>query len=363
MGEGLYWLAWQLAMPGQARRVWEIVEAAGGPRRAWEAPTAQLAEILGDRGRAAEIAARREAVDPPGELRRLEGDGLKVLTYADGDYPEQLRTISDPPPALFVRGTLPAGSQYVAIVGTRRASSYGRTVAARLAAGMARAGVVVVSGLARGVDAAAHRGALEAGGRTVAVLGCGPDVVYPREHAALRDEIVASGALVTEFPPGTPPEPWHFPVRNRIISGLSRAVVVVEAGEKSGALITADLALEQGRDVLAVPGHITSPLSRGPNRLIKQGARLVEGPEDVLDELGIGTIVCGPELGTAAPRLAPDEERLYGLLGPEPVPLDVLVARSGLPPQAAAAALVYLEMKGLVRRLPGSAYMKRELEW
>ncbi len=362
MGDRVYWLAWQLAMPGQARRVWEIVEAAGGPREAWEAPTEQLAAVLGDRGRAAEIAARRHAVDPAGELGRLEADGVRVLTYADGGYPEQLRTIADPPPALFVKGTLPPGP-YVAVVGTRRASPYGRTVAARLAAGMARAGVVVVSGMARGVDAAAHRGALEAGGQTVAVLGCGPDVVYPREHAALRDEIAASGALVTEFPPGTPPEPWHFPVRNRIISGLSRAVVVVEAGEKSGALITADLALEQGRDVLAVPGHVTSPLSRGPNRLIKQGARLVEGPEDVLDELGIGTIVCGPEGKPPLPRLAPDEERLYGLLGPEPVPLDVLVARSGLPPQAVAAALVYLEMKGFARRLPGPAYLKREVEW
>ncbi|MBC7106636.1 MAG: DNA-protecting protein DprA [Firmicutes bacterium] len=362
MGERLYWLAWQLLMPGQARRVWEIVGAAGGPRRAWEATAEALAHILGDRGRAAELAARRGAVDPVGALEHLEAGGLRVLTFADGDYPEQLRTIADPPPALFVRGTLPPGV-YVAIVGTRRASPYGRSVAARLAAGVARAGLVVVSGMARGVDGAAHRGALEAGGRTVAVLGCGPDVVYPREHAGLREEIAASGALVTEFPPGTPPEPWHFPVRNRIISGLSRAVVVVEAGEKSGALITADLALEQGRDVLAVPGHITSPLSRGPNRLIKQGARLVEGPEDVLDELGVGAVGGVPEQRPPVPLLPPDEERLYGLLGPEPVPLDLLVARSGLTPQAAAAALVYLEMKGLARRLPGPAYLKREVEW
>ncbi|MGB9825354.1 MAG: DNA-processing protein DprA, partial [Desulfofundulus sp.] len=263
---------------------------------------------------------------------------------------------------LFVRGTLPQpGGQFVAIVGSRRATPYGVTVAENLGGELALAGVTVVSGMARGIDSAAHRGALAAGGRTVAVLGCGVDVVYPRENKRLMEGIIEAGAVISEFPPGSPPEAWHFPVRNRIISGLSRATVVVEAAGKSGALITADLALDQGRDVMAVPGPVTSRQSRGSNQLIKQGARLVESAEDVLEELGITCLFSGKHLQSPGmPGLTAVEETVYGMLSCEPVPVDIIVENTGLSVQQVLSALMFLEVKALVRQFPGRLYARRE---
>jgi len=235
-------------------------------------------------------------------------------------------------------------------------------VAEKISLELARAGIVVVSGLARGIDSAAHQGALDAAGPTVAVLGCGVDVVYPPENRRLAEKIAAAGAVVSEYPPGAKPEPWHFPVRNRIISGMAKATVVVEAGERSGALITADLALEQGRDVLAVPGNVSSPVSKGPNRLIKQGARLVEDVADILEEIGVGALF-KVETGKTRPlpRLTEEEETVYRLLSPEPVHLDEIIGRSGLAAQEVLAGLMFLEIKGLVRQLPGKFYVLRTL--
>lgn len=265
-------------------------------------------------------------------------------------YPELLAAIHDPPARLHLRGAathLLAGPA-VAIVGARTCSGYGAHVALELGRGLARAGVVVVSGLARGIDAEAHRGALDVGGPTVAVLGCGIDRDYPRSNAGLAARIAEQGLIVSEYPPGTEPAPWRFPARNRIVAGLSRAVVVVEARERSGALITADLALGEGREVLAVPGEITSSLSRGPNLLIRQGATPCLGVDDVLEAIG---------LEAAPPRrrpaIGPEAAALVAVLADEAAGPDELVARTGLPVDRVAAALVELELAGLVTQTDG----------
>jgi len=286
-------------------------------------------------------------------------DAAAPLTIDDAAYPSRLRTIYDPPSPLYVRGEIaPAEAPAVAIVGARRPTLYGSTVAHQLACDLAAAGVTVVSGLARGIDAAAHRGALDAGGRTIAVLGCGPDVVYPPEHRSLMDEIIGHGAVVSEFAPGTPPRPAQFPQRNRIISGLSLGVVVVEGREDSGALITADAALEQGREVFAVPGRISDPTSRAPNRLLQQGARLVAGADDVLDELRL------PPRGRAAREAALDgiEAVVFERLDLTPQHLDRLALECGLPVAAISRALVLLECRGLVAALPGARFARCDLD-
>lgn len=356
----MYWLAWAVLFPAGGRRLLEAVERFGSPRRAWEAPaTAFDFWTPSPRGDPRELLKKRGTVDPVREAQRLAALDIKMVTWDDADYPARLREIYDPPAVFFYRGTLAQDDEAcVAVVGSRRCTHYGRMVAEELGAGLARAGLTVVSGMARGIDSAAHRGALGAGGRTVAVLGTGLDICYPRENSKLMQEIAASGAVVSEFPLGSPPEPWHFPVRNRIISGLSRGVVVVEAAARSGALITAELALEQGRDVMAVPGNVTSPSSQGTNRLIKQGARLVEGVEDVLDELGLASLFA-PDAGTeAAPSLTPLEQALLQRLKEEggPVGEDALLGGCGAATPEAKAALTFLELKGLVRRLPGRLY-------
>jgi DNA processing protein len=357
----LYWLGWQYLMPGAGRRLWSLIEHFGSPRAAWEASVKDLDAVPGWEGeRAGGLAERRSQLDPQKEAGRLDSLGISFACHTDPDYPENLAAIYDPPPVIFFRGSLKAaGKLSVAIVGTRKPSPYGLVVAEKLAKDLTALGITIISGMARGIDSAAHRGALAGNGRTIAVLGCGPDVVYPRENKKLMEDIINNGAVVSEFPPGTQPEAWRFPVRNRIISGLSQAILVVEAAEKSGALITADFALEQGRDVMAVPGNIVNPLSRGPHRLIKQGARLIEGAGDVLDELGIEKLFpvqTGEEAGKM--KMSRDEETLYGLLSLEPIALDELITRSGILPQKAMAALMYLEIKGLTRQLPGKFYIR-----
>jgi DNA processing protein len=294
-----------------------------------------------------------------------------TIALADDRYPAWLRAIPDPPAVLYCDGRIePRDRQAVAIVGARKATPYGLRITETLARELSGAGFTIVSGLARGIDAAAHRAALEAGGRTIAVLGCGLDVTYPPEHASLREEIAASGAVLTEFPAGTPPKPSHFPQRNRIISGLSLGVVVVEAAEDSGSLITARLALEQGREVFAVPGPLDAPLSRGPHGLIKQGAKLVETADDIIEELL-------PQIGnTLTPTLSPrgrgkgegefsepkgltsEERMVYSLMSRDPLHLDDLTERSGLTPAGVAGILLALELKGVARQLPGQRYYR-----
>jgi DNA processing protein len=287
-------------------------------------------------------------------LSKARDKGICVVRWPRAPYPPLVAGIFDPPFVLWVRGATDILSNVaIAIVGSRAASVYGEETAARLASDLAARGVVIVSGLARGIDAAAHRGALAAGGRTVAVLGCGPDVVYPPEHAALMDEVVRSGAVVSEFPPGMPPLCYHFPMRNRIISALSLGVVVVEARQRSGALITADCALEQGREVMAVPGSVLSERHRGSHTLLKAGAALVETAADVLQTLGL------PTGDSAAPGCASACDPLLALMeAGESYALDALAAASGAAAAALLPRLLELELQGRVRRLPGGRFVR-----
>ena len=291
----------------------------------------------------------------------MEQLDVQLVPRDHPDYPPLLREIPDPPPALYVRGTLAAEDRRaVAIVGSRQVSEYGKRVAYRFGRELAEAGLTVVSGLARGTDTAAHRGALEGGGRTLACLGCGVDVAYPYENRDLAKAIAGSGALLSEYPLTAPPDAWHFPSRNRIISGLSLGVVVVEAPQGSGALITTDCAVDQNREVFAVPGSIENPRSRGPHALIRDGARLVESVEDILRELRLDGSQQTLDLGLddAPPDLSTDEAALYALLSHEAQPVDDLILETGLPAATVGGALVTLELKGCARRLPGNMYIR-----
>jgi len=279
----------------------------------------------------------------------LAANGWRWVAWDDAQFPPALASLSDPPLGLFVRGRLPE-PQAVALVGSRRATAYGREVAEYLGRELARAGVWVISGMARGVDGAAHRGALASSGCTAAVWGAGPDRIYPAEHAALAEEIAQRGGLLTEYPPGTPPLPHHFPERNRLVAGLARVVVVIEASERSGALITARLALEEGREVMAVPGSVFSRLSAGPNGLLRAGAAPVLSPADVLDVLGV-----------AAPPAVVGEEReeLDAFLpAGEAVSVDHLAALTGWPVARVLEALVAAELRGTVVREPDGRYRR-----
>lgn len=289
---------------------------------------------------------------------------IVTLPWSDSRYPAWLRMVADPPPVLWVRGDPGVFDQpSVAIVGSRAASPYAIAVARRLAAGLAGAGVAVTSGMARGVDGAAHAACLAAGGRTIAVLGTGVDVAYPPEHRELAERIANAGVLVSELEPGAPPNAWHFPRRNRIISGLSRAVVVVEASEKSGSLITARLALEQGREVMAVPGSVLYGQNRGAHALIKDGATPVEDTADILDALGLRGQVSGGDLSPKASGEATPVTALQAALetaGPDGVGVDALVAATGLDAEALLAALTALELEGGAERLSGAKYAARQ---
>jgi DNA processing protein len=293
------------------------------------------------------------------ECRRLRSSGARLTTFTAADYPKSLFEIADPPPFLYVRGELRSREPAIAIVGSRRATTYGLLTTSRLAEALGRHGVSVISGMARGVDTAAHKGALNAGGRTTGVLGCGIDQVYPPENRTLFAEMAETGCLVSEFPLGTLPLAENFPRRNRIISGLSQGVLVVEATENSGSLITAQYALEHGRDVFAVPGNISSTTSRGTNRLIKQGAKLVDCVEDILEELpGFRSSATGeangPPIRTFA--LTPREAAVYELLARSPLHIDDIINQTELTAAEVSSMLLHLELKGAVMPLPGTHY-------
>jgi DNA processing protein len=299
----------------------------------------------------ARFAAFARGFDASSYLAALEERGLRWISKSDERFPPLLRAIHDPPPGLFVRGSASLdvlAAPAVAVVGARACSPYGAQVARMLGADLGRAGLVVVSGLARGIDGEVHRGALDAGGTTVAVLGCGVDRDYPAAHAALARTIGESGLVVSEYAPGVEPAPWRFPARNRIIAGLAAATIVVEARERSGALITADFALEEGRDVLACPGEITSALSAGTNDLLKLGAAPLTRVDDVLELFGIASPSSSPP-----PSLDGDASALFERLADAPAAADDLVRRSGLDAGAAAAALAELELAGLVVHADG----------
>ncbi len=294
------------------------------------------------------------------EMQILESAGLEIVTAASADYPQNLKQIFDPPPVLFIRGSLIESDRFsVAIVGSRRPSQYGLAMADKLSRDLSSRNLTVVSGGARGIDTAAHRGALAAKGRTIAVLGCGADQVYPPENAKLFDEIAQNGAIISEFVPGCGPDAWRFPARNRLISGLSLGVVVAEGEADSGSLITAQHAAEQGREVFAVPGNVDNARSRGPHKLIKDGAKLVESAEDVLEELGVPLEPQQkPQLSIHIDDLDPGERKLVDILSLEPKPVDAIIDESGLQPSQVIGALTLLEMKGVVRRVPGNAYVR-----
>ncbi len=285
--------------------------------------------------------------------------GLHLVPRTSEEYPELLEEIDGPPAMLFVQGQLPDGPS-IAIVGTRKCTPYGRQVARKLAQNIARRGFAVISGMAEGIDAEAHRGALEGNGKTVAVLGTGPDVTYPRSHRDLRDEIAANGAVLTEYAMGAPPRKHHFPARNRIISGLSLGVVVAEAPARSGALITARLASEQGREVFAVPGNVNNATSKGCHALIKDGANLVEVAEDIVEGLGImlDAVPMRSAEKTEKIELTPDEQAIMDALSHDPVSVDAVAEETGMNVASLNSTLMMMEMKELVRRFPGNMYVK-----
>ena len=292
------------------------------------------------------------------------------MTLRHSDFPKALLSIPDPPPYLYVKGTIcKKDVNAIAVVGTRVPTQYGIAAAESISRELAGSGITIVSGMARGIDAAAHRGALAANGRTIAVLGSGIDVIYPSDNKKLYEQIISSGAVVSEFPIGTAPLAENFPQRNRIISGLVKGVLVVEASEKSGSLITAGLALDYGRDVFALPGNITSFKSKGANKLIKQGAKLVEDARDILEELsisGTGMVKTGFKPAPALPDslrkiqadLSSEEEKIISLLD-EPSFIDTIIQRTGLPAQKISALLLDMELKGLVQQQAGKQFIRR----
>ncbi len=355
----LYWLGFHLVTgigPTRLRRL--LAHFGGDVERAWRAPTAGLAAAGLEPRLIDRLVAARAELDLPAVLRQVADCGARLVTWDDPHYPPALLKIDWPPPVLFVRGDLSDGDERaVAIVGTRRPSLYGRDVAARFARELAGRGLTVVSGLARGIDAVAHRAALEAGGRTLAVLGCGIDTIYPAEHRDLAGAITGSGAVLSDYAPTVPPDAANFPPRNRIISGLSLGVIVVEAAEESGALITTRFANDQGREVFAVPGQIFTKGSRGPHRLIQQGAKLVMDVDDVLTELRF-EVDTNPALQPTL-LLDPHESRVLEALSDGPLLPDGLAHQLDLAPGQLSAQLTLLELRGLVRLEGGRVYRAR----
>ena len=359
--EHYYWLGLK-AVPGIGNVAFRrLLERFDTPEAALKAPAAALAGVRGITPATIEgIKSSKWRRFAEEECRKLEASTARLVTYISHGYPKSLFEIPDPPPFLYVKGELCSREISIAIVGSRRATSYGLITTGKLAEGLANHGVCVVSGMARGVDTAAHKGALRAGARSIGVLGCGVDQIYPPENRALFDEMADKGCLVSEFPLGTLPLAENFPRRNRIISGLSSGVLVIEAAEKSGSLITAQYALEHGRDVFAVPGNISCATSRGSNRLIKQGAKLVDCVEDILEELpGCSQTSIDASMFQQSPQtfaLTPKEAAIYELLARAPLHIDDIIAQTELTAGEVSSMLLHLELKGAVSALPGTHY-------
>ena len=352
-----FWIGLNLIPGIGPSRFRRLLTFFGSAESAWGASRRDLALAGLDAKTLETFLARRPQIDLDREFERLSRAGVTVVTQEDDLYPSMLKHVPDAPPLLYVRGRLRTTDELsIAVVGTRRATVYGRQVCDRIVAEVAGRGVTIVSGLARGVDAVAHRAALDAGGRTIAVVGCGVDVVYPSDHASLARDIVNNGAIVSEYPLGTPPDAGNFPARNRIISGMSRATLVVEAGETSGALITANFALEQGRDVWAIPGSILAAGCIGTNRLIQQGAKAILNVDDILDELNVASVEQQLEFRALTPD-DPMERSLAALLTAEPAHIDEIVRQLDAPVAAVSSALALLELKGIARHVGGMHYV------
>lgn len=324
---------------------------------AWNAEARALRAAGLDRRALENLLKTRATRDLDAEMERISSQGVSILTWEDEGYPHLLRQIYDPPPVLYLKGQLLSEDEWaVAVVGTRAATTYGKEVATRIAGGLARNGVTIISGLARGIDSTAHRAALEAGGRTIGVLGCGLDIIYPPENRRLATQIVQQGALVSEYPLGTPPEGGNFPPRNRIISGMSLGAVIVEAGRRSGALITAEYALDQGREVFAVPGNIFRRASQGTNTLIQEGATPVLSVEDILEALNLSMISQQQAVRAIIPENE-TESRLLEYLSADPIHVDEIGQQVGLPISEVTSALALMELKGMVRQVGGMHYV------
>jgi DNA processing protein len=357
------WLALQM-IPGLGNIACKnLLDRFGNPEQIFQADISQLTGIEGLRKETADKIVDREfQIDPCEELAKVEECGAKIITLLDPSYPAALKEIHDPPILLYVKGKdLPKNLTFVGVVGSRNPSPYGVKSAEMIGQGLGRRGLGVVSGMAKGIDASAHWGCLAGHGFTIAVLGTGIDIVYPAQHRKLAHSIADKGVLISEFPLGTPPEPKNFPIRNRIISGLSRGVIVVEATMKSGSLITAALALEQGREVFAVPGSIHSFKSTGCHFLIKQGAQLIENSDDVLDELGMNYDY-SPKTDIlqrgVLPPMDESEKTIYDMIGDYPLHIDQITRQGNLAPGKAASILMRMELKGMIRQLPGKVFVR-----
>ncbi|MCS7240584.1 MAG: DNA-processing protein DprA [Candidatus Bipolaricaulota bacterium] len=356
MERKLAWVGLNLLPLLTPRRRTLLLERFGSPKEAWEAlGKGPLPELFGEA--APQIWEERRRAHPEEELKKAEQAGAKIVTLEEAEYPQPLRELPDPPPVLYILGEWKEEDLLaVGMVGTRRCTSYGRLVAKKLAQDLAARGITVVSGMAPGIDTAAHEGALLSG-RTLAVLGTGLGKPYPAGSEKLMRRIAEQGAVLSEFPWDMEGAQWTFPRRNRLIAGLSRLVVVVEAPERSGALITADYALEQGKEVLAVPGPITSEASAGANRLLREGAKPVTCVEDILEELNM--LPLGPARPKREPELPPQAAKVYGLLSLEPLSIEEIVAQTGFSHANVAQILVELVLSGLVEELPGRRFMRK----
>ncbi len=353
-----YWIGFNLVRGIGPARLRALLDHFGDLERAWKAEAEELKEAGLDQRSLESLLATRKMISLEEEVAKVARAGAEVIPWDDPSYPPRLAQIHNPPFLLYVKGEIvPQDEWAVAVVGTRTPRPYGRQVVEQIAGDLARNGITVVSGLARGIDSLAHQAALDAGGRTIAVLGCGIDIVYPTEYANLAKAIASNGALVTEYPLGTPPEGGNFPARNRIISGLALGTVIVEAGQRSGALITADYTLEQGRELFAVPGNITSEKSQGTNRLIQEGgAKLVLSVEDILEELNLSMIAEQREVQEVLPQNE-TEAIILKYVSQEPVHIDQIGRETGLPISQVSSTLALMELKGLVRQVGGMNYV------
>lgn len=340
-------------IPYLQSRLYCLAEIAGGPRNLWEANKKDLIDLGLSIDLVSKILTCRRTIDLDTAYKELLEGGIAIITDEDDPYPELLRQSQGHPKALFTMGDLKSYDLAIAIVGSRRSTPYGKALASELGFEMAKAGIAIVSGAARGIDTAAHLGAIEAGGLTFAVLGCGIDIVYPPENKNLYRDIASSGALISEYATGTVPYPSNFPARNRIVAGMCQGVVVVEAAEKSGALITVDFALDYGRDVFAVPGFIRNKTSRGTNGLIKQGAYLVESANDIFEILGIETMERDIENG-----LSIEEKTLLDVISCEPKHMDEISQITGKSISSISASLISLEIMGLVKKDIAGGYLR-----
>jgi len=352
-----YWVGFSL-IPGIGRvKLTQLENYFGNLGKAWEAAPADLKHAGLDSHSIHAIISWQPKLSLEAEMEKLDRYGVKVFTCHDPHYPSRLKEIYDYPPVLYVRGSLlPEDEWCLAVVGTRRATVYGRQVTEEIVADLAQSKITIVSGLAKGIDSIAHRSALDVGGRSIAVFGCGLDIVYPSENAELARQIIRQGALISEYPLGTKPKAENFPRRNRIMSGLSLGVLIIEADKSSGAMITAHLALEQNREVFAIPGSILSPASRGTNHLIQEGAKLVRDYTDILEELNLTAVAHQIEMKEIIPA-SDTESLLLKKLSAEPTHIDEVCRLSGLPISTVSSTLAMMELKGLVKQVGMMSYV------